>query len=126
MSLVIRTGVDLVELAEMKRRVERSSNDLLNAFLTPQERQDVGTRVDRAGTRWAAKEATMKALGAGLGTIDPRDIEVMKTSDVPTLQLHGSARDHADRLGLTEWSVSLSHTDNYAIASVVAIGESNA
>ncbi|TCK65833.1 holo-ACP synthase [Curtobacterium sp. PhB136] len=122
--MIIRTGIDMVDLSVLRRRVERSENDLLAAFLTQQELESVGGRIDRAGTRWAAKEATMKALGWGLDKLDPHQIEVHSDDgEAPQLRLHGDAGKRAAVLGLTQWTLSVSHTDNEAIASVVAIGE---
>jgi holo-[acyl-carrier protein] synthase len=121
----LRHGIDMVDLAVLRRRVERSENDLLAAFLTPQERQAVGGRIDRAGTRWAAKEAVMKALGWGLDKLDPHQIEIHGAGVEPRLELHGQAAERAASLGLTQWSLSVSHTETDAIASVVAIGEAH-
>ena len=121
----LRTGVDLVDLRVLRRRVERSENDLLAAFLTNQELDAVNGRIDRAGTRWAVKEAVMKALGWGLDRLDPRQIEVHGSGAEPRLQLHGAAAERAHSLGLTQWALSVSHTENEAIASVVAIGEAH-
>lgn len=123
--MLLRHGIDMVDLVVLRRRVERSENDLLAAFLTPQERQAVGGRLDRAGTRWAAKEAVMKALGWGLDKLDPHEIEIHGAGEEPRLELHGQAAERAASLGLTQWSLSVSHTENDAIASVVAIGEAH-
>lgn len=120
--ITLRTGIDMVDLAVLRRRVERSENDLLAGFLTAQELVAVQGRIDRAGTRWAAKEAVMKALGWGLDKLDPHQIEVHGAGSEPRLELHGSAAERAASLGLTQWSLSVSHTENAAIASVVAIG----
>jgi len=121
----LRHGIDMVDLAVLRRRVERSENDLLAAFLTPQERHAVGDRIDRAGARWAAKEAVMKALGWGLDKLDPLQIEIHGAGEEPRLELHGQAAERAASLGLTQWSLSVSHTETDAIASVVAIGEAH-
>ncbi len=64
----------------------------------------------------------MKALGRGIGAVDPRDIEVNVVDEIPTVVLHRGATARASELGLTEWSLSVSHTDNYTVAFVVATG----
>ena len=68
------------------------------------------------------KRAVAKALGTGIGDVSWREIE-LRTDGArrrPALHLHGAAKDLAERLGLTEWDVSLSHTDEHAIAVAVA------
>lgn len=124
--MILRNGVDIVDLADLRRRIDRSQNDLLAAFLTDAEQDYVGGRIDRAGTRWAAKEATMKTLGQGLDVIGPHEIEVVNTEGEPSLLLHGHAHRRARELNLTAWTLSLSHTPHIAVASVVAFGESHA
>lgn len=64
----------------------------------------------------------MKALGAGIGRVDPVDIEVELKDGAPHLNLRDSARKIAEKLGLMTWSVSLTHDDCYATAFVVAVG----
>ena len=68
-----------------------------------------------------------KALGTGIWRegIGWTDIEVGRDvkSGAPTLSLHGAASTQAHKLGLTTWSISLSHDREHAIAFVVAMGE---
>jgi holo-[acyl-carrier protein] synthase len=64
----------------------------------------------------------VKALGSGIGPVDLLDIEVVKVDEVPTLVFHRSAKESAKSLGLSTWSLSLTHEDEWAIAFVVAIG----
>ena len=65
-----------------------------------------------------------KALGSGVGEINWQEIEILRDDmDAPVLNLHGKAQQRATLLGFTQWSVSLTHTDRYALAFVVAIGE---
>jgi holo-[acyl-carrier protein] synthase len=79
--------------------------------------------VPRLATRFAAKEATMKALGVGLGAFALRQVEVVRIDlDAPTLLLHGAAAELAQRAGVLRWHLSLTHTDQLAMAFVVAEG----
>lgn len=114
--------MDAVDLLVFRGRLERSTNDWATRFMTEGEAADARGSLESTAARWAAKEAAMKALGIGLGQIDPTDIEVVKIDDVPTLRLHRGAKNRADELGLTDWSLSLSHTPRLAIAFVVAMG----
>ena len=73
--------------------------------------------------RFAAKEATMKALGVGLGSFAFRDVEVVRAdSGAPRLNLTGGAFDLATALGVLDWKLSLTHTASMAEAVVLAVG----
>ena len=62
----------------------------------------------------------MKALGTGTRGVRWRDIEVVRRpGGPPTVRLHGSARHRAERIGLDHLALSLSHSREYAVASVV-------
>lgn len=69
----------------------------------------------------------MKALGYGIGTFSPLDIEVQNSdAGAPILQLHGSALARAEELKIRHWSLALSHEAGFAVALVVALaGGSN-
>ena len=69
-------------------------------------------------------DATMKALGAGLGAFAFREVEVVRDDDsgAPSLALHGAAAELARSRGVRAWQVSLTHTDATAMAVVLALG----
>jgi holo-[acyl-carrier protein] synthase len=85
-------------------------------------------RLPELAARFAAKEAVSKALGVGLRHISPHGIgwqEVEVLSDPlgkPLLRLSGRARQLAEEQALSEWSISLSHDRDHAVAFVVATG----
>lgn len=120
--MILRAGVDMCNVPVFTRRVQRARNDFIGRYWTPTEVEQSGRRMTSLAARWAAKEATMKALGAGIGRVDPADIEVQLKDGAPHLNLRGSALDVAGELGVTTWSVSLTHDDFYAMAFVVAVG----
>ena len=67
-----------------------------------------------------AKEATMKALGTGVRGVGWKDIEVVRhPSGAPSIKLHGRCKARAERLGVQEIAISLSHSREFAVASVV-------
>ena len=77
--------------------------------------------VSSFAARFAAKEATMKALGTGVRGVSWKDIEVTRQrSGAPGIQLYGRAEKRAANLGITEISISLSHSREYAVAFVIA------
>src|SRR5262249_45298971 len=93
------------------------------------ERADAAAGADVAqslAARFAAKEAVMKALGAGIGAFALTDVEVCRTTgsgatrNAPYVVLHGTAADLAEAHGAGTFHLSLTHTDAVAIAFVVA------
>lgn len=112
-------GLDLVDCARVGQMLEEDVSALSLAF-TPREVSECQADPVRLATRWAAKEATMKALGAGIGKIAPQHIEV-RTDErgAPTLHLSESARTRAEDLGVTDWTLALSHDGGLAVAFVM-------
>lgn len=73
--------------------------------------------------RFAGKEAISKALGTGIDGIAWTEMEILPDAlGKPLVTLYGRALARAELLGLREWAVSLSHSDHYAVAMVVAQG----
>src|SRR6266581_3481638 len=122
-SLLLRTGVDMVDISRLSRMIEISGEAFVESAWTAEERLYCAGRPERLASRWAAKEAAMKALGQGVGTISPLEVEVNAIEgECPTLVLHGQAARQAKRLNLDVWSVSLAHEGGWALAFVVAAG----
>jgi holo-[acyl-carrier protein] synthase len=122
---MLRVGTDLIEIGRIEGAVHRWGERFLEKIFTSEERDAYSERISSLAARFAAKEAASKALGTGLMTEIPwTDIEVLTgPSGEPGLHLHGRAHEIADRLGLTEWSLSLSHSGGHALAVVVAMGK---
>jgi holo-[acyl-carrier protein] synthase len=120
----LRTGVDSIELERVEATIQRYGQRFLERVFTPRELADVGENVASLAVRFAAKEATAKALGTGIGDVGWQEIEILRgPARQPDLHLHGRASDLADNLELETWSLSLTHNRSHAIALVVAIGE---
>jgi holo-[acyl-carrier protein] synthase len=116
------TGIDLIEIARVEHAVQRHGERFLQRVFTPAELVEAGGSPASLAARFAAKEAVAKALGTGIGAVGWLEIEVLRPCDQPpTLHLSGAAARRAAELGLTDWAVSLSHTRELAIASVVAV-----
>ena len=121
---MLRTGVDLIEIARIERTLGRHGERFLKRCFTAHECDSTERKPESLAARFAAKEAVMKVLGRGLTEVDWREIEVVSGHNrQPELRLHGGALQLAQSLGLREWSLSLSHTRELAIAFVVAMGE---
>jgi len=118
----VAIGVDIIEIA----RIERTYRDFGERFLarvyTERERDRYRGRVNELAARFAAKEATSKALGTGIVGIRWREMEILPNRrGKPVLILHGRAAERARQLGLTDFSVSLTHSRTDAMAFVVAV-----
>lgn len=122
-ALNLSTGIDVLEVARVEGFAARHGERFYQRFFTEEERLACGDQWVSLTGRIAAKEAVGKALGTGIG--DVRWVEIEILNDVrgkPYLVLHGSAATLAEALGLTRWSISITHTRTQAIAMAVAIG----
>jgi len=121
---VIGVGIDALDIARWRRVLERRPG-LVDRLFTAGEQEYSrrhGDPVTRLAVRYAAKEATMKALGVGLGAFPFTDVEVQSAeSGAPSLYLMGAAQKLADDRGVAGWQLSLSHTATTAIAIALAI-----
>jgi holo-[acyl-carrier protein] synthase len=119
-------GVDLIEIARVKRALDRHGERFLQRVFTPAEIQYTRGYAAELAARFAAKEAVSKALGVGVRLlardgIKWQEVEVLGNwRGQPQITLTGRAAERAAELGLTEWAVSLSHSREHAIAFVVA------
>lgn len=119
----LATGVDLIEIARIDEVVTRHGNHYLQRVYTPAELEYCGKRAESLAGRFAAKEAVAKALGSGIGDITWTEIEILgDEQNAPVLTLHGKAQEKAKELGLTTWSLSISHSQSHSVAFVVAVG----
>jgi holo-[acyl-carrier protein] synthase len=119
----LRSGVDLLEIERLQKALERHGERFLARIYTPAERELCAGNAASLAARFAAKEAVAKALGTGLGDVAWTEIEILRDGrGAPVLVLHGQARALANELGLSQWSISLSHTHKHAIAMAVALG----
>lgn len=134
---MIYHGIDIIEIARIRRAVERWGTRFLNRVYTEGELNDcaaggVMPHYQSLAVRWAAKEATAKALGVGLSGVAATpafserpgmtDIEVIReVGGKPCIRLHGAAAIAAANLGITSLALSLSHSGGNALASIVAL-----
>lgn len=117
----VEVGIDIIEIARIRATVDRFGERFLNRVFGAAERERYGRRPSELAARFAAKEATMKALGTGVRGIRWRDIEVLPNRrGKPIIVLHGTALERARRLGFRHFAVSLTHSRTEAMAIVVA------
>lgn len=117
-------GVDIVEIERIQRAVDRWGQRFLRRIYTEAELDSCRNRVPDLAAKFAGKEAVMKALGTGTRGVSWRDIEILPNRHrAPLVFLHGGARRRARKLGMKELAISLSHSRDYAVASVVGGAE---
>lgn len=122
--MILKTGIDIIEIRRIQTALDRHGERFLKRVFTEKEILECRGRANALAVRFAAKEAAAKALGTGIGPIAWREVETLqKWSGEPYLVLHGSADIIARKAGLGVWAVSLSHSQDNAIAVVVASSE---
>jgi len=120
---ILRTGVDMVEIARLNSQRPSIRTRFLQRVFTAQELEEAGDSDAALAGRFAVKEAVSKALGSGIGWVRWQDIEVRRGPfGAPVLHLYGNAQKLAEHLGLDVWSISITDTDTHAVAMAVAIG----
>ncbi len=113
-------GIDIIEIGRVQETIARFGDRFLHRIYTEREILFCRGRVPELAARFAAKEAVMKALGTGVRGVGWRDIEVLPMrGGKPLVFLSGRARARAEAMGLGELAISLTHSDEFAIASVV-------
>jgi holo-[acyl-carrier protein] synthase len=126
----IAQGIDLVDFPRIEQMFERHGQPFLDRVFTEAEQKYADTKKDRmeklAG-RFAAKEAVLKLLGTGWrGKIAWTDIEIINNqTGQPQVRISGQVKEIANKLGITDISISITHTANFAIASAAALTNSD-
>lgn len=122
--MIVGTGIDLTEIGRIQHSLDRYGQRFLDHIFTAAE-QAYCLRKKKAAeslaARFAAKEAAAKALGTGISHgVNWLEIEVVREpSGRPTLQFHGRASKIAAHLGAVRASLSITHSNETAMASVI-------
>jgi holo-[acyl-carrier protein] synthase len=122
--MIVGSGIDMTEIGRIQKSMDRYGQRFLARVYTPAEQAYCLRKRHAAesfAARFAAKEAGAKALGTGINYgINWLEIEVVREpSGRPTLKFHGRAAEFAVRLGAVHAALSISHTNDLAMASVV-------
>jgi holo-[acyl-carrier protein] synthase len=124
--MILGIGTDLLDVARMAKELGKEGAGFRNTVFTPSEIAYCEAKRHPArhfAARFAAKEALFKALAGSTSRDFWRGVEVARMDDAPpSLVLHGAVKEAAERLGVKNILVSLSHTDSLAGASVVLQG----
>lgn len=122
--MIVSIGIDIIEVARIREALLRSPRFGERVF-TPGERSYCESRgagaAQHYAARFAAKEAALKAFQTGWrGGISWQDVEISSLeSGAPVLIFHGHVQDLFEKSGATAAHLSLSHTNEHAIAQVV-------
>jgi holo-[acyl-carrier protein] synthase len=112
-------GVDAIELRRVRAVLDRHGQRFLDRVYTPVEVAFCRGRLPELAARFAAKEATMKALGTGARGLAWKEIEILPNRrGKPMIFLHGKAAERGRAIGIRDIDVSLTHSRELAIAIV--------
>ena len=122
--MIVGSGIDLVEIGRIQHSMDRYGSRFLNRVYTAEEQAYCLRKRNAAesfAARFAAKEAGAKALGTGISFgVNWLEIEVVRApGGRPTLRFHGRAAQIAAAMGVARSALSITHTANLAMASVV-------
>src|ERR1700694_3829765 len=122
--MIVGSGIDLVEIGRIQQSVERFGQRFLDRIFTAAEQAYCMRKrksAESLAARFAAKEAAAKALGTGISYgVNWLEIEVVREpGGGPTIRFHGRASEIASRLGVARAALSITHTGDLAMASVV-------
>ncbi|SJZ34485.1 holo-ACP synthase [Selenihalanaerobacter shriftii] len=122
--MIYGIGVDIVEVKRIEQSLKKHDERFKEKIFTDGE-VDYCLKSNNAAihfaARFAAKEAIVKALGTGLRNMKWTDIEIIKDElGKPEVKLHDKAKKIAQSLGIKKLLISLSHTDEYAVAQAMA------
>jgi holo-[acyl-carrier protein] synthase len=122
--MIIGSGIDMAEIGRIQQSIDRYRNRFLDRIYTPAEQAYCLRKrnsTESFAARFAAKEAAAKALGTGISRgVSWLEIEVVREpGGRPTLKFHGRAAQFAARLGVARAALSITHTAELAMASVI-------
>lgn len=128
---IVGTGIDLVDCARIESSIERFGERFLRRVFTEGEiaySQSMKFPARHFAARFAAKEALSKAFGTGIGkAMGWRDLDVRKKeSGEPYVVLSGGAEKMASERSVTKVWISLSHTDQTGMATIILESETPA
>jgi holo-[acyl-carrier protein] synthase len=127
---IVAHGIDLVDFPRIEEMIGRHGERFLGRVFTASERAYADANkngVEKLAGRFAAKEAILKLMGTGWrGKIAWTDIEIVNNeAGQPEVTLRGEVEKISAKLGIKHISISITHTANFAIASAVALAQSD-
>lgn len=125
---IIGHGIDIESIAGIKEQIDSLNKQWAEEFCSTDERAQADhppVHYRYYAGRFAAKEAVVKALGTGFsGDITWRGIEILhRDCGTPYIRLKDEVKELSDKLGISDWFISLSYSEDIAMASVIAVGD---
>ena len=119
------TGIDITEISRIEKAMKKEG--FIKRFFSENEEKYFAKKnypPESVAGAFSAKEAFSKALGSGIRGFNLKDVEVMQDClGKPYLVLSENAKELSEKLGIKNLFLSISHSENYAIASVIAEGD---
>jgi holo-[acyl-carrier protein] synthase len=127
-AMIVGTGIDIAEVDRVGKTIARFGRRFTERVFTADEIsycESKANKTERYAARFAAKEAAMKAIGTGWNHgVTWRDVEVRRSpGSRPTIAFHGRAGEFFSRLGAVRAHLSLTHTEQFAMAAVILESE---
>ncbi len=120
MNMQHHIGTDIIEIERIRKAIARWGDRFLNRVFTGDELRLYGHRAHSLAASFASKEAVMKLLGTGNRGVAWREIETLyHPTGKPLIKLNGRAKKQAEKLGIKEIDVSLSHSRENATATAI-------
>jgi len=123
---IVGIGTDIIEVSRIEKMIDKHGQTFLKKVYSEKEieycQPRKGAKQHYAG-RWAAKEAVLKTFGTGWAKgIQWNEIQLLnETGGKPKIVLTGAAEKWAQKIGIDEIQISISHCHKFAVAFATAI-----
>lgn len=122
--MIVGCGIDLVKVERIEKIIKRWGNSFTSRIFTSLEgeycEKKKNNKYQSYAGKFAAKEALLKSLGLGLKGANWKEIEVRNDElGQPIIDISGKLKNIASAKGVHKYFVSISHTNEYAIAQVI-------
>lgn len=121
--MIIGTGIDIIEVSRIKKALDMWGDRFLNKVFTKRELSYVNKKKfshENLAARFACKESVLKAFGDTRIGVSLKNIEILNDAKgKPEVILHKEAKEFANKNNLNKITVSMSHTNNYAVSNAI-------
>lgn len=118
--MIVGVGVDTIEIHRVLKACQRQH--FVQKIFSHREREQFDSKMRRAASDFAGKEAVVKVLGTGFDGIEANEIEILRNeSGAPYVNLCGRAEEKARELQISDFMISITNTKELATAFVVGV-----
>jgi holo-[acyl-carrier protein] synthase len=122
--MIVAIGTDVVEHKITKTLNWDKDPRILNRIFSKNEIEcyNSNKKLSFLTGRFAVKEAVLKCLGTGMSDgLKLTDIQTITTPNgKPTLIITGNVKTISDKMKISKWHISISHSEGFSIAYVIA------